>query len=242
VIPSNTIDGKGLMFSNEDHGLPWPITDPRDIDIRLLHGLHCMQMALVPFTKQSPLTDMDRFHAQHCKDGLRKVNSFLQSQNDFSIPDVLCKSLRSAYNAGPDGIRFQVDREPFVVDRIYDGNSPDYLSAVYSCHKYTEFVPPENLTEALLSNYVHNLITAPPAARRTQAILMGTLMGQNLESVLVKEYAQQPLTDAERAFIELWHSEDVVPWSAMGIYCTVGKGGKVAVATLNKIMQVIDTK
>ncbi|CAF5051473.1 unnamed protein product, partial [Rotaria sp. Silwood1] len=100
---SNTPDGKGLLFSTNDDGLPWPITDGRDLRNLLIHGPHCLKMIAI-FNKQvlsgKSLDNIyDRLHSEHCRRLARRVLYYYQNEEkNYQVQPVsLCSDLHKSY-------------------------------------------------------------------------------------------------------------------------------------------------
>ncbi|CAF4880548.1 unnamed protein product [Rotaria sp. Silwood1] len=100
---SNTPDGKGLLFSTNDDGLPWPITDGRDLGNLLIHGPHCLKMIAI-FNKQvlsgKSLDNIyDRLHSEHCRRLARRVLYYYQNEEkNYQVQPVsLCSDLHKSY-------------------------------------------------------------------------------------------------------------------------------------------------
>jgi len=53
---------------------------------------------------------------------------------------------------------------------------------------------------------------------RSQNDLFGLISGQNLGDLLVKDYYNRPLTEAEIAFVSHWNSERTVRMGAFGMF------------------------
>ncbi|CAF3032504.1 unnamed protein product [Rotaria sp. Silwood2] len=100
---SNTADGKGLLFSTNDEGLPWPITDGHDVGNLLIHGPHCLKMITI-FNKQvlsgKPIDNIyDQLHSEHCRRLARRVLYYYQNEEkNYQVrPVSLCSDLHMSY-------------------------------------------------------------------------------------------------------------------------------------------------
>ncbi|UJR24397.1 hypothetical protein I4U23_005774 [Adineta vaga] len=121
ATPSNTEDGKGLLFTTDDDGLPWPLTDPYNNGIMLIHGPHCLHMIEMFNQQLSEGKQLDNVadysHYEHCRRLARRVLAFYQKEKEYSVkPSSICTDigsvaqphLSSSRNAD-DGISYGID-------------------------------------------------------------------------------------------------------------------------------------
>jgi len=82
-----------LCFNATDKGLPWPLTDPNNIEIAIVHGVHCLDL-LKSFLTDPPKNHIDISHKAHCVSFLKKVTKDLQEQpGKYIVSPIACKYL-----------------------------------------------------------------------------------------------------------------------------------------------------
>jgi len=200
--PSNVIGGQALLFRTEAGGRPWPITNVLDPGVLMQHSIHCLEV-LEKFSRetaagQPPADDVNTFHRAHCQMLGNRMLAFFQANPDYKVPELICEDLRFAYaqTASLNNPRYEFH------GRSHLGSLP------------TEPERESHLLFELISNHT-----------TTQDELFAHLCGQNLGDLMLKEARNLPMTPHEAETIRHWHSDLVVRFGAMGVYCLLSNAG-----------------
>jgi len=255
---SNTPDGKGLLFSTSDGSLAWPMTDGRDMGNLLIHGPHCLEMIRM-FNKQisngHPLNNVyDRLHSEHCRRLARRVLYYYENEEKhYQVrPASLCNDLRTSYYTESrlsENLLIwtqlygrQLFKQLLNIDNMLPaGNKNKYkenfVKSISSSNKQFDF--------AAVSNSIYDQLYAnaekEESKKPSQQRMFDTISGQNLGDLLVKDWLELSLTNAERDFLNAWESEVAVRTVALGIYCIQGKGEHAPIAQIRNLL-LIKTK
>ena len=88
----------------------------------------------------------------------------------------------------------------------------------------------------LIYNQIYNNARKDGSKEPSQRRILETISGQNLGNLLVREWLELPLTNAERSFLAGWESEFVVRTAALGIYCIQGKATYAPISEIRDLL------
>lgn len=91
LAASGAVDEKEkLIFEPYDNGMAWPLLDFGDITLSLTHGVHCIDVM-----RYNDSSRLHQLHKAHCIDLARKIQDFFESTPNYTVPEILCKDIRS---------------------------------------------------------------------------------------------------------------------------------------------------
>ena len=131
-------------------------------------------------------------HQQHCKTLLQKVSDFITEKN-FWVPESVCSPLRNLLDGG---------------------KGPRYNNDYYVQYSYNY----KNLNDTRKES-VYKFVADKS---RSQDDLFAFMNGENLGLLLLKEYLGMSLLPAEKEYLDLWWTNEVVELGALGLHCLYG--------------------
>ena len=151
------------------------------------------------------------------------VNFFLCANFGYSsVPQLLCDDIKYAFRGrSPDsanfdyGIHYGVDSNHGPVNKQEQASQEqaDDISLKYDGN--LSYLSSMNGT----ANETFNTLKA---MSKTSDELFALISGQNFGDMLMKEWNNSPLTDAERDTLQEWQSEPAIRFAALGIRCIYG--------------------
>jgi len=91
--PSNTPDGKHVCFGTSDNSMGWPLTNPFDTNVLLIHGPHSVEM-FKQYKLNPPTNARDTMHQRHSRKMLELIIEFFASRPDYNVDPIICYDLR----------------------------------------------------------------------------------------------------------------------------------------------------
>jgi hypothetical protein len=194
VAPSNTRDGKNLLLSATDQGLPWPIKNSRDIGQVFAHAPHCMDV--IEHIAEGAADEYDQFHLEHCRKLAVNLLKYYTANPDYSVGEHACKAIRGVMD---------------LPKLLKEGNNRLFQQT----QQFTSNAEVANMKFSFLKKV---------AQGNTQNDVMKAILAQNFGEIHFKAWKNEKLTDAEANYVKSWNSEATLEIAALSIYCTTGEG------------------